>query len=46
VNKRGSHRFHTDTFSRGKLNEGEGKEKYHVEASNCFAALETSDVNV
>jgi hypothetical protein len=29
-----------ERFNRKKLNEGEGKEEYHVEISNKFAALE------
>jgi hypothetical protein len=43
VNKQISHRFHTDLFSLEKLNEVEGKEKYRVEISNRFAALEDLD---
>jgi hypothetical protein len=40
VNKQGSHKFHMDRFILKKLNEVEGKEKYCVEVSNRFAALE------
>jgi hypothetical protein len=40
VNKRRSHRFHTERFGLKKLNEVEGKEKYRAEVSNGFAALE------
>jgi hypothetical protein len=34
VNKQGSHKFHMQRFNLKKLNEVEGKEKYHVEVSN------------
>jgi hypothetical protein len=30
VNKQGSHKFHVERFNLKKLNEVEGKEKYHV----------------
>jgi hypothetical protein len=40
VNKQGSHKFHMERFSLKKLNEVESKEKYHVEVSNRFVALE------
>jgi hypothetical protein len=40
VNKQGSHKFHMERFTLKKLNEVEGKEKYRVEVSNRFAALE------
>jgi hypothetical protein len=40
VNKQRSQRFHMERFNLKKLNEVEGKEKYHVEVSNRFAALE------
>jgi hypothetical protein len=46
VNKQGSHTFHKEWFSLKKLNEVEGKEKYCVEVSNRFAALEDIDVEV
>jgi hypothetical protein len=39
VNKQGSHTFHMERFNLKKLNEVEGKVKYHVEVSNRFAAL-------
>jgi hypothetical protein len=38
VNKQGSQKFHMGRFTVKKLNEVEGKEKYHVEVSNKFAA--------
>jgi hypothetical protein len=40
VNKQGSHTFHMQRFNLKKLNKVEGKEKYRVEVSNRFAALE------
>jgi hypothetical protein len=40
VNKQGSHKFHLERFNLKKLNEVEGKEKYSVEVSSRFAALE------
>jgi hypothetical protein len=40
VNKQRLHRFHMERFSLKKLNEVEGKEKYHVEALIRFAALD------
>jgi hypothetical protein len=40
VDKEGSHRFHMERFDLKNLNEVEGKEKYHVEVSDKFAALE------
>jgi hypothetical protein len=46
VNKEGSHKCHMERFSLMKLNDGEGKEKYRVEASNRFAALEDLDAEV
>jgi hypothetical protein len=46
VNKQGSHKFHMERFNLKKLNEVEGKEKYHVEVSNWFAALEDLDAEV
>jgi hypothetical protein len=46
VNKQGSHKFHMERFSLKKLNEVEGKEKYHVEVSNRFAALDDLDAEV
>jgi hypothetical protein len=46
VNKQGLHKFHMQRFNLKKLNEVEGKEKYHSEASNKFAALEDLDAEV
>jgi hypothetical protein len=46
VNKKGSHKYHMERFNLKKLNEVEGKEKYHVEVSNKFAALEDLDAEV
>jgi hypothetical protein len=46
VNKENSHSFHMKGFNLKKLNEVEGKEKYHVEVSNRFAALEDPNVEV
>jgi hypothetical protein len=40
VNKQRSHRFHSVRFNLKQLNEAEGKERYHAEVSNGFAALE------
>jgi hypothetical protein len=46
VNKQGSHKFHMERFNLKKLNEAECKEKYRVEVSNRFAALEYLDAEV
>jgi hypothetical protein len=46
VNKQGSHKFHMERFNLKKLNDLEGKEKYRVEVSNRFAALEDLDAEV
>jgi hypothetical protein len=46
VNRQRSHRFHVERFNVKKLNEAEGKEKYHVEISNRFAAVEEFNVQV
>jgi hypothetical protein len=46
VNKQRSHRLHVERFNLKKLNEAEGKEKYHVEVSNTFAALKDLDAEV
>jgi hypothetical protein len=46
VNKQRYHRFHIDRFNLKKLNEAEGKERYRVEVSNRFAALEGLDAEV
>jgi hypothetical protein len=40
ANKQGSHKFLMERFNLKNLNEVEGKEKYRVEVSNRFAALE------
>jgi hypothetical protein len=44
--KQGSHKFHRKRFNLKKLNEVDGKEKYHVEVSNRSAALEDLDAEV
>jgi hypothetical protein len=46
VNKQGLHKCHMERFNLKKLNEVEGKEKYRVEVSNRFAALEDLDAEV
>jgi hypothetical protein len=46
VNKYVSHKFHVERFNLKKLNEVGGKEKYHVEVSDRFAALEDLDAEV
>jgi hypothetical protein len=47
VNKQGSQRlFHPERFFLKKLNEIEGKEKYRIEVSDSFAALEDLDAEV
>jgi hypothetical protein len=45
VNKQRSQRFHTEKFNLKKLNEVVGKEQFHVEVSNRFAALEDLDAD-
>jgi hypothetical protein len=40
------HRFHTERFDLKKINKVRGKERYRVEASNRFAALEKLDAEV
>jgi hypothetical protein len=40
VNKQRWQEFHMERFNLKKINEVEGKEKYRVEVSNKFAALE------
>jgi hypothetical protein len=40
MTKQGSHKFHIEKFNLKKLNEVKGKEKYRVEVSNRFSALE------
>jgi hypothetical protein len=46
VNKQGSHTLHMEGFNLKKLNEVEDKEKYRVEVSNRFAALENLDAEI
>jgi hypothetical protein len=46
VNKQRTHRFHRERFNLKRLNEVEVKEKYRVEVSNRFAALEDLDAEV
>jgi hypothetical protein len=46
VNKQRSQRFRMERFNLKKLNEVEGKEQYHIEVSNRFAALEDLDTEV
>jgi hypothetical protein len=46
VNKQGSHKFQMERFNLKKLNEVEGKDKYSVEVSNRYAALEDLDAEV
>jgi hypothetical protein len=43
VNKQGFLKLYTALFNLKKLNEVEGKVKYHAEVSNRFAALENLD---
>jgi hypothetical protein len=45
-NKQGSHKFQMERFNLKKIKEAEGKEKYHVEVSNTFAAFEDLDAGV
>jgi hypothetical protein len=46
VNKQGLQRFLTESFNLKKIKKIEDKEKYRVEVSNRFAALEDFDVGV
>jgi hypothetical protein len=46
VNKQRSQRFNMKLFNLKKLNDVEGKEQFHVEVSNRFAALEDLDTEV
>jgi hypothetical protein len=46
VNKQRPHRFHVEGLNFKKLNKEQGKEKYRVEVSNRFAALEDLDAEV
>jgi hypothetical protein len=39
VNKHGSHKLQMERFNLKKLNEVEGKEKYHIEVSNRFCGF-------
>jgi hypothetical protein len=45
MSKQTTHRVHMERLNHKKLNEVEGKEQYHVEISNSFAALENLDNN-
>jgi hypothetical protein len=45
-NKQGSHKFQMMIFNLKKLNEVGGNEKYRVEVSSRFAALEDLDAEV
>jgi hypothetical protein len=40
VSNQTTHRVHMERFNLKKLNKVEGKQQYHVEISNRFAALE------
>jgi hypothetical protein len=48
VSKQTTHVFHVERFNLEKLNEVEGKEQYHIEASNRFTASEqlNSEVDI
>jgi hypothetical protein len=46
VNKQRSQRFDMERFNLKKLNNLEGKEQFHIEVSNRFAALEDLDAEV
>jgi hypothetical protein len=46
VKEKLAHRFHMERFSLKKLSEVEGKEKYRVEVSNRFVALEDLDAEL
>jgi hypothetical protein len=46
MNKLRTHRFNMERFSLKELNKVEAKEKYRVEVSNRFAALEDLDTEV
>jgi hypothetical protein len=46
VNKQRSYRFHMERFNLKNLNEVEGEEKFCVEISNRFAALEDLDIEM
>jgi hypothetical protein len=46
VNKQRSHRYPMEKFNLKELNKVESKEKYHVEVSNRFEALEDLNAEV
>jgi hypothetical protein len=46
VNKQRQHRFNMERCNLRKVDEVEGKEKYHVGVSNMLAALEDLDAEV
>jgi hypothetical protein len=46
VNKKRLHRFHKEKFNLKKLKEVECEEKYRVEVSNKFSALEDLEAEV
>jgi hypothetical protein len=46
MNKKRSQRFHMEMFNLKKIKEVEGKDKYRIEVSNRFAALEDLDTEV
>jgi hypothetical protein len=46
ANKQRLHCFHTERFNFKQFNEVEGKEQFHVEIRNRFAALEDLDAEV
>jgi hypothetical protein len=46
MNKQRSHRIHMESFNPKKLNKIEGKQQYHIEVSNRFAALENLDAEL
>jgi hypothetical protein len=46
LNKQRLHRFHMERINLKKLNKVEVKEKYRIEVSNRFAALEELDAEV
>jgi hypothetical protein len=46
VSKQTAHRVHVERFNLKKLSEAEGKEQYHIQISNRFAALENLEDEV
>jgi hypothetical protein len=46
VSKKTMHRFYMERFNPRNLKKVEGREQYHVEMSNRFAALETLDAEM